>query len=286
VETGLVIETNPSAGTEVAEGTTVVVAVSTGPGDVVVPDFSGMTISEATAAAEDVGLAITFVEDPNKPDPEGIVVSQDPDEGTAAEFGSEVVAQLSPAFDEAWTILVVDDDRELTVTGINFKFNTSTVSTVVNTTISQTTGVGQSGSWTTKINISDLGESEHFLTVTGIAEDGSDYEQTFKIPAEGQSTDQPHDGATDEDSGFPWWGWLIIGLLIVAVVAIAIKVFGGSDGDDAQPTAATGGAPPPPPPPPPPVTETPAGSTDDASSGATGEDTSPSDATDSDTTES
>ena len=248
VETGLVIETNPSSGTEVAGGTTVVLTVSTGLGDVIVPDFSGMSISEATTAAEGVGLAITFVEDPNKPDPEGIVVSQDPAEGTTVEAGSEVVAQLSPSFDDAWTILVVDADRELTVTGINFKFNTSTVSAVVDTTISQTAGVGQSGSWTTKIDISSLDNSEHFLNVTGVAEDGSDYEQTFKIPPAGQSTDQP-DGDTSNDGGFPWWGWLIIGLLIIAVIVIAIRVFGGSDGDDGQVTA--GGTPPPPPPPPP-----------------------------------
>ena len=249
VETGVVIESNPSAGTEVAEGTNVVLTVSTGLGDVAVPDFAGMSIAEATKAAEDAGLAITFVEDPNKPDPEGIVVSQDPEEGTTVEAGSQVVAQLSPAYDEAWTILVVDSERELTVTGINFEFNTSTVSAVVDTTISQTTGVGQSGSWTATIDISALGNSEHFLKVTGTAEDGSDYEQTFKIPPAGQSTDQPHT-STSEDNRFPWWGWLIIGLLIVAVVVIAIKVFGGANGDDGDPSDTAGTTPPPPPPPP------------------------------------
>jgi beta-lactam-binding protein with PASTA domain len=245
VEVGLVTEMNPAAGTEVAEGTTVVLAVSTGPGDVVVPDFSGMTISEATAAAEGVALTITFVEDPNKPDPGGIVVAQNPEEGTTAEAGSEVVAQLSPAFDDAWTILVVDNDRELTVTGINFKLNTTTVSTVVDTTLSRTTGVGTSGSWSAKIDISELDESEHFLQVTGIAADGSDYEQMFTIPAAGQSTDQPD---STEAGGFPWWGWAIIGLLIVAVVAIAVKVSGGSSGDDGSATGGTGTVPPPPPP--------------------------------------
>jgi beta-lactam-binding protein with PASTA domain len=260
VEADIVIDSNPSAGTEVAEGTTVALTVSTGPGDVVVPDFSGMTISEATAAAEDVGLAITFVEDPNTPDPEGVVVSQDPEEGTTVEAGAEVVAQLSPAFDDAWTILVVDGNRELTVTGINFTFNTTTTSTVVDTTISQTAGVGQSGSWTTKIDISGLDDSEHFLQVTGTAEDGSAYEQTFKIPAIGESTDQGEDAAADS-GGFPWWGWLIIGLLIVAVIAIGIKVFGGS-GDDDQPTG-TGAVPPPPPavPPPPPISDQPSDKT-------------------------
>jgi hypothetical protein len=253
IEADIVIDSNPSAGTEVAEGTTVVLSVSTGPGDVVVPDFSGMTISEATAAAEDVGLVITFVEDPNKPDPGGIVVSQNPEDGATVEAGTEVVAQLSPAFDDAWTILVVDENRALTVTGINFKFNTSTTSTVVDTTISQTAGVGQSGSWTTKIDISGLDDSEHFLRVTGTAEDGSGYEQMFKIPASGESTDQGENAASDSD-GLPWWGWLIIGLLIIAVIAIGIKVFGGSGDDDGQtPHADT--APPPAPAAPPPPTD-------------------------------
>jgi len=235
VEAGLVIDMNPAAGTEVAEGTTVALTVSSGMGDVVVPDFSGMTIAEATQAAEDAGLAITFVQDPNNPDPEGVVISQDPEEGTAAEAGTEVVAQLSPKFEDAWSILMVDANRELTVTGINFQFNSTTESAVIDTTISQTAPVGQSGSWTTKIDISSLDSSEHFLKVTGTAEDGSDYDQVFKIPAAGESTDV---ATTAEDGGgFPWWGWLIIGLLVVAVVGIGIKVFGGSDDDDAQPPA-------------------------------------------------
>jgi beta-lactam-binding protein with PASTA domain len=254
IDADIVIDTNPFAGTEVAEGTTVVLSVSTGPGDVVVPDFSGMTISEATAAAEDVSLTITFVEDPNKPDPAGIVVSQNPEDGATVEAGTEVVAQLSPAFDDAWTILVVDENRGLTVTGINFKSNTSTTSTVIDTTISQTAVVGQSGSWTTKMDISSLDDSEHLLLVTGTAEDGSAYEQTFKIPASGESTDQGENAESDSD-GLPWWAWLIIGLLIIAVIAIGIKVFGGSGDDDGQtPDADTVPPTPPAVPPPPPTT--------------------------------
>ena len=79
VEEGLVISTNPVAGTEVAPGTTVDMAVSTGPEDVEVPEFIGLTIDEATTLAEEVGLTITFVEDPDDPDPDGIVVDQTPE---------------------------------------------------------------------------------------------------------------------------------------------------------------------------------------------------------------
>ncbi|VAV96757.1 Serine/threonine protein kinase PrkC, regulator of stationary phase, partial [hydrothermal vent metagenome] len=69
VEAGLVIETNPAAGTEVAPGTEVMIIVSSGAEDVVVPDFTGMSTEDATTAAEDAGLMITFVEDANNPDP-------------------------------------------------------------------------------------------------------------------------------------------------------------------------------------------------------------------------
>jgi beta-lactam-binding protein with PASTA domain len=270
VEAGLVIEANPSAGTEVAEGTTVVLTVSSGPADVIVPDFAGMTTAEAAKAAEDAGLTITFVEDPNKPDPDGVVVTQDPEEGVTAPAGSEVVAQLSPAFDDAWAILVVDSERELTVTGINFRLNTTTLSAVLDTTISQTAPVGQSGAWTANIDISSLDASEYFLEVTGTAADGGAYEQTFKIPAEGETT-VATDTADSNTGGFPWWGWLIIGLLIIAAVAIGIKMFGGS-GDDGDPSTATQGTPPPPPPPPPPVTDATGAEPTAATSGDAGTD--------------
>jgi len=192
------------------------------------------------------------------------------------------VAQPSPAFDDAWTILVVDDNRELTVTGIKFKPSTSTISTVIDTTISRTTSVGKGGSWTTKIDISGLDDSEHLLQVTGTAEGGGAYEQTFTIPAEGQSTDE---GETSDTGGFPWWGWLIIGLGVILAIVISVRVLGGSD-DDGQASDAGAVPPPPPPPPPPPVTETPAEPADDAPSGATGDETPPSGATDPDTTHS
>lgn len=232
VEAGLVISMNPAAGTEVAEGTTVALTVSSGQGDVVVPDFSGMTISEATESAEAAGLSITFVQDPDDPDPEGIVVSQDPAEGSTVEAGSEVVAQLSPAFADAWTILVVDSERELTVTGINFTPNTTPLSTVLDTTIAQTAAVGDTGSWTTTIDISSLDDAEHFLLVTGTAQDGSDYSQTFKIPEAGQSTDEPDATSADDGGGLPVWAWILLGILVIALVAVAIKVFGGSTDDN------------------------------------------------------
>lgn len=219
VEEGLVIETNPTAGTEVAPGTTVNMTVSTGLGDVVVPEFIGMTVPEATEAAKDAGLTISFVEDPDDPDPDGIVVDQDPEAGAEVPPETEVVAQLSPAVGEAWAIVTVDPDRLMTVTGINFQSGSTTELSVVGTNLSATADVGDDGVWVATFDLSGVQNEAETLLVVGTAADGSVYDATFTIPAAGESTDVP---VEEESTGFPWWGWLLI---IVALAALAVLIW-------------------------------------------------------------
>ena len=231
VEAGLVIETNPSAGTEVAAGTDVKMSVSSGAGDIVVPDFTGMTVEEATAAADDAGLVIKFVEDADNPDPEGVVVSQDPTGGTTVEAGAEVVVHLSPAIDDASVILTLSPERVLTASGINFQPGSTVDLEVLGTDKGTAATVQDDGSWTATADLSDVQSEAELLLVTGTAADGSDYESTFNIPLE------------EESSGTPVWVWIILGLLVVAIVALGVKMFGGGDstGGDA---ATSGHAPP------------------------------------------
>ena len=138
VEEGLVIETNPAAGTEVAPETTVDMAVSTGPEDVEVPEFIGMTTDEATTLAEESGLTITFVDDPDRPNPNGIVVDQMPEPGEMVEPGSEVTAQLSPLANAPYVVISVDTNRMMTTTGLNFQPGSTTTLSVVGTDLSAT----------------------------------------------------------------------------------------------------------------------------------------------------
>ncbi len=246
VEAGLVIETNPSAGTEVAAGTEVKMIVSTGFGDIVVPDFAGMTVDDATKAAEDAGLTIKFVEDADHPDPEGVVVSQDPTGGTTVEEGTEVVAQLSPAIDDAWVILTLSPNRVLTVSGINFQPGSTVDLTVLETDKDTKETVQNDGSWSATADLSDVQNEAELLLVTGTGADGSAYEATFKIPAAGESTDEPTDEVPteEESSGTPVWVWLVLGLLVVGIIALGIKMFAGgddapgTDGDDTPETDA------------------------------------------------
>jgi beta-lactam-binding protein with PASTA domain len=237
VEAGLVIETNPSAGTEVAPGTEVKMIVSSGAGDVVVPDFTGMTQDEATKAADDAGLTISFVEDADDPDPDGVIVSQDPTGGTNVEAGSEVIAQLSPAVDDPWVILTLSPERVLTASGINFQPGSTVDLVVLETDKDAKATVQDDGSWAATADLSDVQNEAELLLVTGTAADGSAYESTFKIPAAGETVDEPTESVPveEEDSGVPVWVWIVLGLLVIAIVALGIKMFGGGDstgGDD------------------------------------------------------
>ena len=228
IEAGFVVSTNPSAGTEVAPGTTVDMAVSTGPEAVKVPEFIGMTTDEATTLAEEFGLTITFVEDPDAPDADGIVVDQTPEPGEMAEFGSEVVAQLSPLIREPYVVVSVDTNRLMTTTGINFLPGSTTQLRVIETGLTATISVEDDGVWWESFALGDRQTEVENLLVEGTAADGSEYSATFLIPPAGGSTDQ---ATAETDSGFPWWGWVLIGLGVVGIVALIWWLVAGRNGD-------------------------------------------------------
>jgi beta-lactam-binding protein with PASTA domain len=242
VEIGLVVSTNPSAGTEVAPGTSVEMIVSSGPGDVVVPDFTGMTTDEATAAAEAAGLTITFEEAPENPDPDGVVISQNPVAGTTVEGASEVVAQRSPDLGAPWAIVKLDENRQMTVTGVGMLPGSTVTLAVLDTDLTESVAVQDDGSWAGSFDLSDVDNDTEFLNVKGTAADTSDYEATFKIPAAGDSTDEPTDEVVEETSGFPVWAWIVIGLALVAIVLLIIRMVTG-DSDDAPTDDAQGPTP-------------------------------------------
>ncbi|GMQ92801.1 MAG: hypothetical protein BMS9Abin12_0278 [Acidimicrobiia bacterium] len=238
VEAGLVVSTNPAAGTEVVQGTSVEMTVSSGPSDVVVPDLSGMTVDEATTAVGTAGLTITFLEDSDNPDPEGVVIGQDPVPGTTVEGGSEVVAQLSPDLGVPWVIVILDQNRLMTVTGIGLLPGSTVQLSVVGTDLTESVAVQDDGAWSVKFDLSDVDNDTEFLLVEGTASDTSAYEATFEIPAAGSSTDEPTDEVVEADSGFPLWAWILLGLAIIAIVLLVVRMVTGSSGDSPDSTDA------------------------------------------------
>ena len=94
---GEVIRTEPTAGTEVQSGDTILLIVSLGPTPVTVPDLDEMTESEATNTLNALNLVIRVAntrQPVTNPDLDGRVVDQVPAAGTTAEQGDTVTVTL------------------------------------------------------------------------------------------------------------------------------------------------------------------------------------------------
>jgi serine/threonine-protein kinase len=117
VEQGLVIETNPAAGQEATEGSTVTVTVSAGPEAVEVPDIVGKSREDAEKMLTDAGLTPVHVESEDRKKTErGIVTRSSPSAGSTAQAGDEV-----QIWDATGTFKVPD------VTGTQLKSATTTL---------------------------------------------------------------------------------------------------------------------------------------------------------------
>ena len=96
VEAGRVIRTDPPAGEEVEEGSTVLLVVSSGPDQLQIPDVRGKTQQEAIDQLEELGLKVTGFENDNDPDVEkGRATRTDPVAGTEVATGTEIVLYVS-----------------------------------------------------------------------------------------------------------------------------------------------------------------------------------------------
>ena len=98
VASGNVISSDPVAGTEVDEGTSVTIVVSIGKKQAKVPDIRNMSKADAEAALAAEGLTGSASEDYSDTVSAGNVISQSPEGGTSVEAGSTVnyVVSLGP----------------------------------------------------------------------------------------------------------------------------------------------------------------------------------------------
>jgi len=88
---GTVLEQDPSAGTQVAKGSTVELVVAKAPSEVPVPGVIDATEDDAVRTLEDAGFEVRVEEAPAAaPDEDGIVLEQDPEPETPRREGAEV----------------------------------------------------------------------------------------------------------------------------------------------------------------------------------------------------
>ena len=95
-EAGTILSQTPSAGSSVTPGNTMIYfVVSSGPNEVSVPDFTGMSKSEAQNAAKEAGLTANFEEDYDNQVPAGQVICSNPSAGEKVKKNSSVTVTLS-----------------------------------------------------------------------------------------------------------------------------------------------------------------------------------------------
>ncbi len=90
-EIGQVVATDPAAGIEVAERTTINLSVGTGPAQVTVPRVIGLSLADATDELTRAGLTVgTQTPTEGEPDQVGKIISSDPEPGTKVKGASPV----------------------------------------------------------------------------------------------------------------------------------------------------------------------------------------------------
>ncbi|WP_171310395.1 Stk1 family PASTA domain-containing Ser/Thr kinase [Enterococcus cecorum] len=95
-EAGTILSQTPSAGSSVTPGNTMInFVVSSGPNEVSVPDFTGMSKSEVQSAAKEAGLTVNFEEDYDAQVPAGQVIRSNPSAGEKVKKNSSVTVTLS-----------------------------------------------------------------------------------------------------------------------------------------------------------------------------------------------
>ena len=87
---GLVVSQDPRGGDKVDEGSTVVLAVSTGPGEALVPSVQNLPEDQARQALNDAGFKVTQDLTPSTTVEKGVAIKTSPKEGTLAPKGSRV----------------------------------------------------------------------------------------------------------------------------------------------------------------------------------------------------
>lgn len=107
-----VINQEPKAGNQGREGDTIYVDISAGPATVEAPILTGLTVEEATLAAEEWGLSIAGITyETNPAVPQGKVIRQSPEAGTEMYVGDQLYIVVSGSEEDMAMVPGVLGDR-------------------------------------------------------------------------------------------------------------------------------------------------------------------------------
>ena len=94
-EAGTVVFQEPGSGTELGLGEAVTITVSSGPGQIFVPDVRGLTLSEAIRTLIEQGFRVGERREPSTTVPAGEIIDTDPLHGFPVSAGLEVFIIIS-----------------------------------------------------------------------------------------------------------------------------------------------------------------------------------------------
>ena len=94
-EAGIVVGQEPSSNTELAPGEAVTITVSTGPGQIFVPDVRGQTLSQAFQTLIEQGFRVGERREPSLAVEQGQIIDTDPPHGFPVSAGLEVFVIIS-----------------------------------------------------------------------------------------------------------------------------------------------------------------------------------------------
>ena len=94
-EAGIVVDQDPPARTELPQGEAVTITISTGPGQVFVPDVRDQTLIEAVNSLRTLGFRVGERREPSNSVPEGQIIDTDPTVGSPVGANKAVIIIIS-----------------------------------------------------------------------------------------------------------------------------------------------------------------------------------------------
>ena len=134
VAKGLVIDSNPAQGNNVAANTLVTLFVSKGAAPVTVPNVEGKQETAAQTTLENDGFTVSVQTDPTSTLPSGTVANQSPTGGTSVAPGSKVTIFVSGATPVPNVVNLSQQSAQASLQSAGFKVSVQTVAGPAGTT--------------------------------------------------------------------------------------------------------------------------------------------------------
>lgn len=249
VQPGVVIGTEPEAGTEVAAQSTVTILVSSGPAEVTVPGVVGKAVEDAQATLEKAGFTVT-TEEVDSDKEIGTVVRQAPQAGSMAGSGDTITLYVSKGITKVTVPDVTGSDVSAArseITGAGLKVGSvseddGSSGQSAGTVVAQDPDGGASVAKGTSVNLviaAEGGASVPDVTGSDQATARSKLESLgFNVTSSGAESTQPEGTVIDQEpsagSGVP------AGSTVTIIVAYPPASSGGSSGGSQAPAPSGG----------------------------------------------